>query len=105
MREMYWTLANICHGLTIIGCAIATYVLYLSFSNMSVGGGPDFSSVIALSFVIIPYCAGRVFESIAARPPEVDKNSMTPCPACRSYVPKSATKCKHCHTDLLAISD
>ena len=105
MREIYYLLANICHVLTLLGCAFAAWVFFLAFGNMATGQGPDFSAVIGITAVIIPYCAGRVFEAIAARPAMVDKYTMTPCPACRSFVPKAATRCKHCHTDLLAVPD
>ncbi len=104
MREIWWNLADICHGLTILGCAVATYLLFGSLFGMGTGGGPDFSSVIGLSFVVIPYCAGRVFEGVAARPLKVDTSKVAPCPVCRSFVPKSATRCKHCQIVLIPMA-
>lgn len=104
MREIWWNLADICHGLTIIGCAIASYLLFASMTAMGTGGGPDFSSVIGLSFVVIPYCAGRVFESVGSRPLKVDSSKMAACPECRSFVPKAATRCKHCQSTLVPMT-
>lgn len=105
MREFYILLANICHVLTLLGCALATWILFMSFGGMANGQGPDFSAVIGVTAAIIPYCAGRVFEALAARASSVERYSTTPCPACLNRVPKAASRCVHCHTDLARVPD
>lgn len=103
MLEIWRTLANISHVATILGCAVASYILFASIVGMGSNGGPDFSSVIGLSFVVIPYCAGRTFEALAARPVDEDKYDNSPCPACKSSVPKAATRCKYCQSTLIPL--
>lgn len=104
MREVWWNLADLCHVLTIIGCGVATWILFVSLNNTAISSMPDFSSVVGLSFVVIPYCAGRVFESVATRPPRINKDTHSLCPACRRYVHNAATRCMHCHAELTPIA-
>jgi ribosomal protein L40E len=98
MRQNFRTLANICHGLTVIGGVYAAAILLTSLHNITSEGLPDFSSVITISFVILPYCIGRVFEALAARESIDDSHSL--CPACHSIIPDAATKCRYCQSTL-----
>lgn len=66
MQYFLRSASNVFYLLTIIGGFVAAWVVFVSIKNMAIAGGPDFSSVIALSFPIIPYCIARAFDGIRA---------------------------------------
>lgn len=88
---------------TLVGGIYAAITLLLSIRNIVIDREPDFSSVIAISFVIIPYCIARALAALAdILPIDAPPNeNIAPCPACLSDVPLSASKCRYCQTTLI----
>lgn len=107
MRPYFNFLAGLCHVLTILGGIYAAIVLFGSLYNIAYRDIPDFSSVIALSFAIIPYLLGRAFQSLAelAKQYEPADREVAQCPACMGLVPYSASICRHCHSELIPLSE
>ncbi len=105
MRKLFDFLAILFNVLTVIGGGYAAVILVKSVDNISRYDAPDFSSVIAISYLLIPYCLARTFRSLADRAAADVEIETAPCPACLSQIPFSASVCRYCQEKLIPVGD